>query len=287
MTRWLITGAGGMLGIDLQGALSSQDVIALTHAELDITDQAAIRTSLLRHRPDIVVNAAAWTAVDAAEDHETQAFAVNAVGPAHLARACHDINARVVQVSTDYVFDGQATVPYEETAPLNPRTAYGRTKAAGEWAVQTYLPDRSWIVRTAWLYGAGGRNFVQTMIRLATQRETVDVVDDQRGQPTWSADVARQIVQMVEADAPPGIYHGTAAGETTWYGFARAIFDAIGTDPDRVRPTTSDKFPQAAPRPAYSVLGHGAWLRAQLSTLPKWHESLLTAVASIRAGVPS
>jgi dTDP-4-dehydrorhamnose reductase len=188
----------------------------------------------------------------------------------------------MVQVSTDYVFDGSATGPYPEDWPLAPVSAYGRTKAAGEWAVRALLPNRSWIVRTAWLYGSAGPNFVRTVIRLESTSGTIDVINDQRGQPTWSADVARQLVKMVEAAAPAGTYHATAAGETTWYGLARAVFEELGADPDRVRPTTSDGFPRPAPRPPYSVLGHQGWAQAGLAPLPPWRTSLAQAFDALR-----
>ena len=279
MSRWLVVGCDGMLGQDLVAALGEKpgahEVTAVDRDVLDIRDSDACLAAVADH--DLVVNVAAWTAVDDAESHESAAFAVNAVGAANLARACSAAGARMVQVSTDYVFAGDATSPYAEDAPLAPRSAYGRTKAAGEWAVRALCPQ-SWIVRTAWLYGAHGPNFVKTMARLAAERDTVSVVDDQRGQPTWTVDLAAAIVRMVGADAPFGTYHGTSAGETTWYGFARAIFAGLGLDPERVKATTSDAFPLPAPRPAYSVLGHEAWRGAALDPPPFWHESLNKAI---------
>jgi dTDP-4-dehydrorhamnose reductase len=282
MSRWLVTGADGMLGTDLTAALEQHEVLSQDRADLDITVTDDIDDAMAMFRPDVVANCAAWTAVDEAEQHEGVAFGVNAVGAANLASACARLRIPLLQFSTDYVFDGVATAPYPEDAPLRPISAYGRTKAAGEWAVRALLPDRSWIVRTAWLYGAAGPNFVQAMIRLEQALDTVDVVDDQRGQPTWSADLARQVVRMVEAGAPAGVYHGTASGETTWYGLARAVFEELGADPDRVRPTTSDRFPRPAPRPAFSVLGHDAWHRAGLAPLPPWRASLAQAFDSLR-----
>jgi dTDP-4-dehydrorhamnose reductase len=285
MSRWLVTGAGGMLGQDLVAALESArgagEVTAANRDSLDVTDPDACLAAVAGH--DIVVNAAAWTAVDDAESQEADAFAVNAVGAANLARACSVAGARMVHVSTDYVFAGEATSPYAEDAPLAPRSAYGRTKGAGEWAVQALCP-RSWVVRTAWLYGSGGPNFVKTMARLAAERDTVSVVDDQRGQPTWTVDLAAAIVRLVEAEAPFGTYHGTSAGETTWFGFARAIFSGLGLDPARVKPTTSDAFPRPAPRPAFSVLGHQAWRGAGLDPLPSWQQSLTRALPLIAHG---
>ena len=253
----------------------AHEVTAVDRDEVDIRDPGACLAVVAGH--DFVVNVAAWTAVDEAETHESAAFAVNAVGAANLARACAAARVPMVQISTDYVFAGDASTPYAEDAPPAPRSAYGRTKAAGEWAVQALCPQ-SWIVRTAWLYGANGPNFVKTMARLAGERDTVSVVDDQFGQPTWTVDLAAAIVRLVEAGAPFGTYHGTSVGETTWFGFAQAIFAELGLDPARVKPTTTEAFPLPAPRPAYSVLGHEAWRGAALDPLPSWRKSLTKAV---------
>jgi dTDP-4-dehydrorhamnose reductase len=262
----------------LSELLSAHEVTAVDRDEIDIRDPYACRVAVAEH--DFVVNVAAWTAVDDAETHESEAFAVNAVGAANLARACSVAGARMVQVSTDYVFAGDATTPYSEDAPLAPRSAYGRTKAAGEWAVQACCPQ-SWIVRTAWLYGAHGPNFVKTMASLAAEKDTVTVVEDQTGQPTWTVDLAAAIVRLVEAKAPFGTYHGTSAGQTTWFGFAQAIFAELGLDAARVKPTNTGAFPRPAPRPAYSVLGHEAWRGAALDPLPSWRKSLTTALPQV------
>ncbi|QWS34185.1 dTDP-4-dehydrorhamnose reductase [Curtobacterium aetherium] len=278
MTRFLITGAAGMLGQDLQQVLAGRDVTALSRADLDITDQAAVRAAVAGH--DVVVNAAAYTKVDDAESHEDDAYAVNATGPAVLAAAAVDAGARLVQVSTDYVFDGNGTSPYDEDEPTDPLGAYGRTKAAGEDAVRAIAPDSSYIVRAAWLYGAGGPNFAKTMIRLAGSHETVSVVTDQVGQPTWTNDLARQIVALVDADAPAGTYHGTNGGQASWFDFTTAIFTEAGLDPARVLPTDSGAFVRPAPRPAYSVLGHGGWARAGIAPMRDWREALHAAAAA-------
>ncbi|MEV4493578.1 dTDP-4-dehydrorhamnose reductase [Micromonospora coxensis] len=285
MTRVLVTGAGGMLGQDLLAVLASRSdltVSAATRAELDITDAEAVRAAVAGH--DVVFNTAAWTDVDGAEQAEEAATAVNGDGVAHLARACADTGARLVQVSTDYVFPGNADAPYAEDAPTDPINAYGRSKLAGERAVVRFLPETGYVVRTAWLYGAHGPNFVATMLRLAGQREHLDVVDDQQGQPTWSYALATQLVALADAAlagrAPAGIYHGTCSGRTTWYGLARAAFALAGLDPERIRPTTSDRYPRPAPRPAYSVLGHDRWAVAGLPPLPDWHDTLSDAFDS-------
>jgi dTDP-4-dehydrorhamnose reductase len=263
----------------------------MDRASLDVTDAAAVTDAIARCRADVVVNCAAWTAVDDAEAAEEQALAVNAGGAANLAASCMALGARLVQVSTDYVFAGDAGRPYAEDDVPAPRTAYGRTKLAGERAVLDRLPESGFVVRTAWLYGAHGPSFVGTMIKLEDQRPTVDVVDDQHGQPTWTVDVARQIVALVHSTAAPGIYHATSGGQTTWFGLAREIFTLLGADPARVRPIPSSALSRAAPRPAYSVLGHSAWAGPRVPPIGQWRTALRRAfpelVAAQRASAPT
>jgi len=273
--RVLITGAGGMLGRDLLPVLAARtglEVDAARRAALDVTDPAAVERVVGGY--DVVVNCAAWTAVDDAEAREGAAFAVNAAGPANLARACAWTGAWLLHVSTDYVFRGDAGEPYAEDAPLAPRSAYGRTKAAGEWAVRAELPDRHWILRTAWLYGVHGANFVRTMARREREQPGVDVVDDQRGQPTWTADLALRIADVLTVGAPAGTYHATSSGQASWFDLARAVFAARGADPDRVHPVPSAAFDRPAPRPAWSVLGHRRWSDAGLAPIRPWREAL-------------
>jgi dTDP-4-dehydrorhamnose reductase len=276
--RWLVVGAGGQLGSDLLLALEGHDVVGLTRADLDVTDGNAVARAVTAVVPSVIVNAAAYTAVDAAETDEANASVANAIAPSLLAAAAKSTGARLVQVSTDYVFAGDATTPYDEGAKTDPRSAYGRTKLEGERAVLRELPD-AYVVRTAWVYGAVGSNFVKTMARLERERETVSVVDDQRGSPTWSYDLATGIVALAASGAPGGVYHCTNAGETTWFGFTRAIFEELGADPDRVLPTTTAAFPRPAPRPAYSVMGNRRWLEAGLAPLPHWRDALHEAFA--------
>ncbi|MFI2367142.1 dTDP-4-dehydrorhamnose reductase [Streptomyces sp. NPDC018833] len=276
-----------MLGRDVLGRLSAAGVPAagLARRDLDITGPDAVRAALDAHRPAVVVNCAAWTDVDGAEEHEEAALAVNGTGSRVLAEACKESGAVLLHISTDYVFAGDAHEPYAEDAPTGPRGAYGRTKLAGERAVLDLLPDSGHVVRTAWLYGAGGPNFVRTMIRLEAARDTVDVVDDQRGQPTWSADLADLLVRLGQGalvgTVPAGVHHGTSAGETTWYGFTREIFRLLGADPERVRPTTSAAFVRPAPRPAYSVLGHQGLRRSGVEPLRDWREALAEAFPEV------
>jgi dTDP-4-dehydrorhamnose reductase len=284
--RWLVTGAGGMLGRDLSALLAAEGVEydALTRAELDLTDPEAVKAAVSGY--DVVANAAAWTDVDGAEENEAAASAINGAAVRNLAAACADSGARLLHVSTDYVFPGDAGEPIAEGAPTAPINAYGRSKLIGERAVLELLPDSGYVVRTAWLYGKHGKNFVATILNAATQREFLDVVDDQQGQPTSTLALARQLLALGRAAyagrAPSGVYHGTCAEQTTWFGLARAAFELTGLDPERVRPTTSDKFVRPAPRPAYSVLGHERWAAAGLEPMPAWREALrehLTASA--------
>jgi dTDP-4-dehydrorhamnose reductase len=282
--RWLVTGAHGQLGTDLGLVLAGRpgDVVrAAGSAVLDVTDAVAVDAAVADFAPDVVVNAAAYTAVDAAEQQEELAFRVNATGPAVLAAALARHGGRLIHVSTDYVFAGDASAPYEVDAAPDPRSAYGRTKLAGELAVRELLPDASYVVRTAWVYGATGANFVKTMARLEGERDTVSVVDDQRGSPTWSADLARALVELALSAAAAGTYHCTGSGETTWFGFTRAIFQELGADPGRVLATTSDAFARPAPRPAYSVLSAAAWRAAGLTPMPHWRAALHAAFGTV------
>ncbi|MEU6142977.1 dTDP-4-dehydrorhamnose reductase [Streptomyces sp. NPDC047081] len=289
--RWLVTGAAGMLGRDTVEELlrRGEDVTGVDHAALDITQPLAVEGALAGHRPEIVVNCAAYTAVDDAETDEDRALRINGDGPRHLARACAAHGARLIHVSTDYVFAGDADTPYPEDHPTAPRTAYGRTKLAGERAVAEELPTSSAIVRTAWLYGVHGRSFVRTMIDLESRRDTLDVVDDQRGQPTWSADVATRLADLGPhlARGASGVFHATSSGEASWYELAREIFDGLGADPDRVRPVGSGAFPRPAPRPAYSALDHGRWQELGLPPLRDWRAALHEALPLIRKESPS
>lgn len=278
MSRFLITGAAGMLGHDLQHVLRDRDVTALSRGQLDITDRDAVHEAVAGH--DVIVNAAAYTKVDDAETHESDADAVNATGPSLLAEAAVEHGARLVTISTDYVFDGHGTAPYAENAATDPINAYGRSKAKGENAVRAIAPDSSYIVRTAWIYGQHGPNFAATMLRLAATHETVQVVTDQVGQPTWTMDLARQLVALVDAEAPAGIYHATNTGQASWFEFTQAIFAEAGLDPERVLPTDSAAFVRPAPRPAYSVLGHDAWPAAGLRPMRPWRDALHAAVSS-------
>lgn len=291
-TSWLVTGAGGQLGTDLRAVLADDRpgdaVTALGRAQLDLTDEAQVRAAVrgwldraraAGARP-VLVNAAAYTAVDAAEDDEETALLVNGAAPGWLAQELAG-RGRLVHVSTDYVFAGTASTPYRVDAEPAPRTAYGRTKLAGERVIAA-VDDDAVVVRTAWVHAAHGGNFVRTMLRLERERDTVSVVDDQTGSPTWSADLARGLVEAALSPAR-GLLHATNSGSTTWCGFARLVFELAGANPARVRPLATADYPTPAHRPAYSVLDPASWLQAGLEPLPAWQESVRACVARLGA----
>lgn len=278
--RWLVTGSSGMLATDAIDLLTDagHTVRGLDLPDLDITDPAAVAREV--RDVDVLLNCAAWTAVDDAEAKEALAFAVNAVGPQLLARAARSAGARLVQISTDYVFDGAASEPYPADAPIAPRSAYGRTKAAGEWAVRAETSDYL-VLRTAWLYGAHGPNFPKTIARLAADRDVLTVVDDQVGQPTWTRDVADLAVRLVEAGVPSGTYHATSRGQCSWFEFARAVVATAGLDPEKVQPTTSAAFVRPAPRPAWSVLAHDQLEAVGVEPIGPWDERWALAGSAV------
>jgi dTDP-4-dehydrorhamnose reductase len=282
VTSWLVTGGAGQLGHRVVALLrtAGDPVIAPTRSELDICDAASVDAVIAEHRPDIVLNAAAYTAVDAAEEDESTADRINHVGAGLLAAALARHGGQLLHVSTDYVFDGQADQPYEPTDPVGPRSVYGRTKLAGELAVRAALPDRSHIVRTAWLYGGPGPNFVDTMLRLERERDTVDVVADQIGGPTWTADLAGALVELATVRPPAATWHYVNAGQASWHAFAAEVFRLAGADPRRVRPVDSAAFPRPAPRPAWSVLSTDSWTRAGLTPPRPWQEALAASFAA-------
>jgi dTDP-4-dehydrorhamnose reductase len=270
--KWAVLGHAGMLGQDFMAALAPRGVSGFDRAEFDITDLDSVRYVLTDF--DVVINCAAWTAVDDAEEKEPAALAINGDGPKNVAIVCKEIGAKLVHISTDYVFSGDATSPYAEDALVGPKSAYGRTKLAGEIAIRETLPLDHYIVRTAWLYGQHGPNFIKTMLNLEKTKDTISVVDDQIGQPTWTKDLVLQIIEMVDVKVPAGTYHGTSSGQTSWFGLTQRIYESIEADPKRVLPTTTDAFPRPAPRPAYSVLGHEKWTAVGMSPIRNWDEAL-------------
>ena len=311
--RVLVTGARGQLGTDLLLLLSGRgadggeggaddrrvagtdgpvDVTGVDLPEVDLTDRRRTRDDLMGWSQAgaegerlLVVNCAAWTAVDAAEDDEDAARRVNADAAGHLAEACAEVGATLVHVSTDYVFDGERppdAPAWEPDDPVAPRSAYGRTKAEGERLVHERCPDAR-VVRTAWLYGAHGANFVATVVKAHRERGSLDVVADQHGSPTWSWHLASRLVALGGPDVAPGTYHAAGSGATTWHGLAAAAVELDGGDPASVRPTDSSAYVRPAPRPAFSVLSPASLRRAGVEPLPVWDAALREAWPVLRA----
>jgi dTDP-4-dehydrorhamnose reductase len=274
--RVLVTGGRGMLGRDLVGAClrRGHDVVGLSHAELDITDAAAVSGALRRHRPDTVANCAAYTDVDGAEADEAAAMAVNDQGAGLLAAAAADIGARVLYPSSDYVFDGRQRRPYVESDLTRAISAYGRSKQAGETAIAAANP-RHLIVRASWLFGVGGRNFVETMLRVGREQPEVVVVSDQVGCPTYTGHLAAALAELIETDEF-GIHHIAGGGACSWFDFAQEIFDQAGID-CRVLAGTTEMLARPAPRPSYSALGTE---RAGARRLPDWRVGLAAYLAA-------
>jgi dTDP-4-dehydrorhamnose reductase len=286
--KWLITGASGQLGLALQEELMQRgiDFVGANSSELDITKPLIVNQMVDLIKPNVMINAAAWTDVDGAESNESAAYSVNSLGPQNLAVAASKAGAQLVQISTDYVFSGDASSPWSEKAPHNPQSVYGATKREGENSVLTTLPLNSYVVRTAWLYSSTGKNFAKTMANLAlNEKGQVKVVNDQIGQPTFAGDLAKQIVELVLSEAPAGIYHGTNSGQETWFEFAQAIFSIAGADVSRVIPVSTTEFPRPAKRPAYSVLGHDAWTRTSVPAMRNWKIALEEAMPAIISAV--
>jgi dTDP-4-dehydrorhamnose reductase len=269
LMRVLITGAGGQLGHDLVTAFADHEVVACDRAALDVTSRDSTLGAILHVAPDVVVHAGAWTAVDACESDPEKAFLVNALGTRHVAEAGRRASAHVLYLSTDYVFDGTSPAPYREWDRTNPQSVYGASKLAGEQAIG---PEGT-IVRTSWVCGAHGNNFVRTMLRLIGERDTWGVVNDQRGCPTFTPDLAGA-VRRLAVDRRPGVFHVSNQGVTTWFDLAREVLALAGADPERITPIATADYNAPAPRPANSVLDNAALRGSGLPLLPDYHEPL-------------
>ena len=281
----LVTGAGGQLGREVVDVFTSgsggHEVVGLDHAALDVADRAAVQTAAEVFKPDVIVHTAAWTAVDDCEGDPDKAYRVNALGPRHVAEAARRVGARVVHVSTDYVFDGTKDGPYVEWDEPAPRSMYGRSKLAGERELD---PD-STIVRTSWVCGRHGGNMVKTILRLAADPDrALAFVDDQRGHPSFADDLASMIRRLV-LDGRPGLFHVTNQGAVTWFEFAKSVLAAAGHDPGRVSPITTAELqpPRPAERPANSVLDNAALRLSGVPLLPDHHEPLERLVKELTA----
>ena len=311
MTRVLLFGRGGQIGGELVQAFRLRGpaggataagtraapqreytLTALDRSACDLSDAEAVHAAIAQAKPQVIVNAAAWTAVDRAETEPDACHRINAEAPAAMAAAARDSGALLVHYSTDYVFDGRARQPYREDDPVAPLGAYGRSKLDGERAIAA-SGCAAVVLRTSWVYGMTGQNFLRTMLRLAAEREEIGVVDDQEGSPTWSRSIARATLDLLDRhasdaaswDGLSGLYHATAGGSTTWFGFASAIFELapnLARRP-RLRPLTTADYPLPAPRPAWSVLDCSRLASRTSVTLPDWHDAL---VECLSAGAP-
>jgi dTDP-4-dehydrorhamnose reductase len=278
----LVTGAGGQVGHELVEAFADHDVIAADHHTLDITERDAVLACITTTRPDAIVHAAAWTAVDACESDPERAYAVNAMGTRHVAEGARRVGAHLCSFSTDYVFDGEKSDPYTEWDQPNPRSVYGASKLAGEQEL-VGDPDAT-VVRVSWVCGFHGQNMVKTILRLSGEHDTLSFVDDQRGHPTFARDAARAVRRFV-TERRPGLFHVTNQGAVSWYEFARAVLESSGQDPERVRPISTAELvpPRPAPRPANSVLDNAALRASGLPLLPDYRSSLDDLVAELAA----
>ena len=281
---WLITGAAGQLGLAIQRDLSSRRIpfIAASSKQLDVTNQCSVEETLSEIIPTVVINCAAWTDVNGAEVNQELAHQINALGPKYLAVASKRISAKLVQISTDYVFSGDKNTPWPESAETNPVSKYGLSKRDGEIFVRELYPEGSYVVRTAWLYSANGKNFAKTMLNSALRDDDeVRVVNDQLGQPTSANDLAQQIINLALSESNDGIYHGTNSGQATWYEFAQNIFELAGANVERVIPVSSVEFPSLATRPSYSVLGHDNWSNTKMSEMRDWRLALADEIPEL------
>ena len=281
---WLITGGSGQLGIAVSQELGERGILFDTWSsqDLDITQGPIVRDVIAKLSPKVIVNCAAWTDVDGAEENEIQALRVNSDGAENIALAGKVCGAKLIHISTDYVFSGQSKTPWQVDDEINPQSAYGRTKAQGESRVLAEYSQNSSIVRTAWLYSPWGKNFAKTMTKLAIKGEgAVKVVNDQVGQPTSAIDLAHQLVELGLSTSPAGIYHGTNSGQATWFDFAQEIFKLAGADVERVIPVSSSEYPRPAKRPSYSVLSHDAWAKTSVEPMRDWRIALADAMPAI------
>ena len=285
---WLITGGSGQLGIAVSQELDKNGIAfdAWSSKDLDIRQSSIVSESIENLLPTVIINCAAWTDVDSAETNEAMASKVNGDGAENIAIAAKVCGAKLIHVSTDYVFSGESQSPWQIADAINPQSAYGRTKAQGESRVLANYSENSFLVRTAWLYSSWGKNFAKTMTKLALKGTgEVRVVNDQVGQPTSASDLAKQLVELGLSTSPAGIFHGTNSGQASWYEFAQEIFNLAGADVGRVTPVSSSEYPRPAKRPSYSVLSHDAWANTSVKPLRDWRIALAESMPAIISAV--
>ena len=285
--KWAITGGSGQLSRSLVDLLDKEGVpyIAWSHKDLDVADDSSI-SAIKETSPDLLINCAAWTNVDAAEEFPEKATRVNQVGPRNMARAAKELKIPLIHISTDYVFSGQSRQPWSTDSKTEPMSTYGLSKLLGEKEINKNMDGNFYILRTAWLYGPYGRNFSKTILKKAlTSKDSINVVNDQIGQPTTTKSLAEQIFKVAQQNIPSGTYHATNTGQASWWDFAREIFELAGEDVERVRSSTSEDFPSNVKRPKYSVLDQSAWSKVGMETMPEWRRALKEVFPEIRKAV--
>jgi dTDP-4-dehydrorhamnose reductase len=286
----LVTGSKGQLGNSLSDTFDSLGIecFSFPRTELDIRDSKNVNAVVRKVKPNYIINTAAFTDVDRAESEAVECESVNSLGPRVLAEASLEHGCTLVQISTDYVFDGKKGAPYHEHDVRNPINTYGKSKALGESNIEEVLKDNYYILRTSWLYSKYGKNFAKTMAKKALEsKETVRVVADQFGQPTFAGDLSSQIHKMLDESPAFGIYNATNSGVATWFDFAQCIFEELGEDKNRVLPISSSEFERAASRPQYSALADGKWIQSGLEPLPEWRKSVVENIHLIAESLQS
>jgi dTDP-4-dehydrorhamnose reductase len=283
MNRILLLGGSGILGAEVLRQLQQEniDYVAPTSSDLDVRKRENLESYISDLKPNWIINCSAWTNVDGAEDSFEAALELNAVAVKNIGDLAKEFGCRVVHISTDYVFDGESSQPYGEDAPVNPVNRYGHSKLQGEIALLEVFPESAYVIRTSWLYGASGKNFVKTMAKKALHSEIAKVVDDQAGSPTSARDLANGIIDLIESQPQPGVYHYSNTGSCTWFELAQSIYKKVGADSKLVSSISSSTLDLKAKRPKYSLLSKEKWKSAGLSEIPNWESSLETLLPEI------
>ena len=283
MNRILLLGGSGILGSEVLVQLHQRKInyAAPSSSDLNVKDRVNLERDISEFKPNWIINCSAWTNVDGAEDSYEAALELNAVAVKNIGSLAKEFGCRVVHISTDYVFDGESSRPYGEDAPVSPINRYGRSKLQGEDVLLEILPDGAYVIRTSWLYGASGKNFVKTIAKKAIHNETAKVVDDQEGSPTSARDLAKGIMDLIERHPKPGVYHYSNTGSCTWFELAQSIYKKVGADSNLVSPISSSALELKAKRPKYSLLSKEKWKSTGFSEIPNWESSLETLLPEI------
>ena len=287
MSRILLLGGSGILGSEVLNQLRVRnlDYVSPRSSDLDIRDESSLESFIADFKPNWIINCAAWTNVDGAEDSFDSALELNSAAVKNIAEVAKKYECPVIHISTDYVFDGDSSNPYSETAPVNPVNRYGQSKLQGENALLEAFSEGAYVIRTSWLYGTKGKNFVKTMAKKALNADNARVVDDQKGSPTSARDLATGIIKLIESQPQLGIYHYSNTGSCSWFELAQAIYEKAGADPDLVEPIPSTSLDLKAKRPRYSLLSKEKWNSSGISEIPDWESSLETLLPEILAEI--